>query len=99
MHAGLLVIATTQTAKAIMTIVYLGIGLSIIWMAIQWRSLNYANKHKIKYYQLTEELGLEERRGKSAWNWLEQRTSSTDLASVVPIVVVIVWLWLGYSQK
>jgi hypothetical protein len=93
LHAGLFVVATTVQARFIprTIILVLGIGLSLMWAAIQWRSLQYVDQPKIRYYELARALDLVPREDAS-----DRRSSSTDWAFWSVIPVVLVWLVLLY---
>jgi hypothetical protein len=95
LHAGLFVVSTSGDVQAHllprMVILILGFLLSLSWAAIQWLSLQYVDRPKVRYYDLARKLGLEPQEES-----LGRRLSSTDLAFWSVIPVVLMWGTLLY---
>ena len=92
LHAGLLVLATSNTIRRPWVINCLGAMLGLIWVLVQWASRYYAKRLQPQYYQAREEIGI---RPPDHWLFSRRGLASTDLALYAALAVFVIWLLMA----
>ena len=93
LHAGLLVVAVETSGWARALTALLGVGLAVIWLAIQKRSREYVERWKPLFhsYRRRQQLLWTEEKDSSGDG---RKWSSTELAGLVPWGLLVPWLIL-----
>ena len=98
LHAGLLVVAVETSGWARGLTSLLGIGLALVWLAIQERSREYVERWKPAFHSYRRKQRLRwksERQDISSPEQIESRKwSSTKLAMLVPWALLVPWVIL-----
>jgi ABC-type uncharacterized transport system permease subunit len=94
LHAGLLVLVTSNATKSPRFLSGCAIVLGIVWFYVQWASRFYVNRDKKRFHVVREKCG---------YPYVAHPTysrpflSPTDIAVVVPIMLMVVWLYVFCS--
>ena len=89
LHAGLFVLATSNSLTESWPIEWLGALLGLIWVLVQWASLHYVDRVKPQYHELRERMGI---RYDDHWLFNRRSLSSTDLALYGTLVLLLIWI-------
>lgn len=101
-HAGALVLVTSDVVTHKSAVSIVGISLAVIWLFVQWISLTYADRPKRLYHWYRRSVGIlwdyERKDIARPWRervagWIQRTTllSSTDWGIVVPAATALLW--------
>lgn len=98
LHAGAFVLYSSDAPSSKYTVALAGFILSILWIYIQWASLEYADRAKTLYHPLREYLGIDwniprkslfaQTMGKYRW------ASSTNAGVLTAWIIFALWLFI-----
>lgn len=105
-HAGALVLVTSEVVQAKWWLAAVGFALALAWSYVQWISLKYADRPKKLYHWYRRSLGIfwpyeyapdQDVASISRWRRMVdaiqrvQLVSSTDIGILIPIGVAVLW--------
>lgn len=88
LHAGLFVLAASNSVIRPRLVTWAGLLLSIAWASVQVLSLHYVDRDKAAYYDLCDKHKLKPQPHPYLPRWL----SSTKIATAVSFITLAVWL-------
>ena len=95
LHAGLFVLATSDSITNRLPIYIIGIILAVAWVFIQWASLFYVERIKPFFFNRLETKGVRLRRH---WLFSEFKLSSTRIGVAVTVLIFLLWLIMLISH-
>jgi hypothetical protein len=91
LHAGLLVLFTSDTNKIPILLSAAAVVLGLVWWYVQRASLFYVNRYKSDFIEASKQVNFQY---KSHDTFSQKGKSTTDVAMIVPIVLTILWVLL-----
>ena len=109
-HAGALVLVTSDVVEMKWIACLIGLALAAVWMIVQLVSLAYADGAKQLYHWYRRSLGIlwEHERPSASLAWLpslaarlrhKTKLSSTDVALAVPILIALLWSFALFQKE
>jgi hypothetical protein len=95
LHAGLLVLVTSDAIKQPRLLYGAAIFLGLIWFYVQFASLFYVNRLKPLFREVCEQRGFRYPSHSIFSRWF---LSTTDVALIAPAALTVVWIVLFYRS-
>ena len=96
LHAGLLVLVTSDTIKQPRLLYAAAVVLGLVWLYVQFASLFYVNRLKPLFREVCEQRGF---RYPGHRIFSRRFLSTTDVALVAPVGLTILWIALLFFAK
>jgi hypothetical protein len=95
LHAGLLVLVTSDTIKQPKFLYCVAMFLGLLWFYVQFASLFYVNRLKPQFREVCEQRGF---RYPSHPIFSRRFLSTTDMALIVPVALMALWIVLFFRS-